>query len=63
MSISQEIAQQLLAPVGMEVRDLDKTLGLLSSNSIDQADLFFESSQSEAWILEDGIVREGEVGR
>jgi len=59
MSNSLKIAQQLLAPVGMEVRDLDKTLGLLSSRSIDQADLYFESSQSESWILEDGIVREG----
>jgi TldD protein len=59
MGNSLEIAQQLLAPVGMEINDLDKTLGLLSSKSIDQADLYFESAQSESWILEDGIVREG----
>ena len=59
MSNSQEIAQQLLAPVGMELTDLDRTLGLLCSRTIHQADLYFESSQSESWILEDGIVREG----
>ena len=59
MGNSLEIAQQLLSPAGMEVRDLHKTLNLLNSNSIDQADLFFEYSQSESWILEDGIVREG----
>ena len=59
MGNSIQIAQTILAPVGIEVNDLNKTLGLLCSKSIDQADLYFESSQSESWMLEDGIVREG----
>lgn len=59
MGNSLEIAQTLLAPVGIDVNDLNKTLGLLYSKSIDQADLYFESSLSESWMLEDGIVREG----
>ena len=28
-------------------------------NDIDYADLYFESSQAEAWVLEEGIIREG----
>ena len=60
MSNSLEIAQhQLLSPVGMEVTDLEKTLDQMITKNIDQADLYFESSHSESWILEDGIVREG----
>lgn len=60
MSKSLDIArQQLLSPVGMELIDVQKTLDQLSTRSIDQADLFFESSRSESWMLEDGIVKEG----
>jgi len=60
MSKSLEIAKlQLLTPVGMELIDIQKTLDQLSTRSIDQADLFFESSRSESWMLEDSIVKEG----
>lgn len=60
MSNSIEVAQrQLLSPVGMETNDIQKTLDQLSTRNIDQADLFFESSSTESWILEDGIVKEG----
>jgi len=60
MSKSLETAQQhSLAPVGMKISDIQNTLYQLSSRSVDQADLYFESSRSESWILEDGIVKEG----
>lgn len=60
MSKSLDIAKhQLLSPVGMELIDIQKTLDQLSTRNIDQADLFFESSRSESWVLEDGIVKEG----
>jgi len=55
-----EIARQhLLTPVGIEVSDLQKTLGQIMTRSIDQADLYFESSRSESWVLEEGIIKEG----
>lgn len=60
MSQSLEIAKQhILTPVGMEVNDIQKTLDQLMSHQIDQADLYFESSRSESWVLEDGIIKEG----
>jgi TldD protein len=60
MSQYLEIAkQQLLAPVGMQVSDLQKTLGRIMTHSIDQADLYFESSRTESWVLEEGIIKEG----
>lgn len=49
----------LLSPVGMEVADIEKTLGQIMSHNIDQADLFFESSRGESWVLEEGIIKEG----
>jgi TldD protein len=60
MSKSLEIAQQhLLDNSGLEVNDVQKTLDQLMNHDIDDADLYFESSHAESWVLEDGIVREG----
>lgn len=60
MSNSLEIAKQhLLESSGMGVNDLQKTLDQLMHHDIDDADLYFESSHAESWMLEDGIVREG----
>ena len=55
----QKAQQQLLDPVGMEVADIEKTLGKLMAHDIDAADLYFESSRAESWVLEDSIIREG----
>ncbi len=49
----------LLTQRGLELNDIQKTLDQLILPSIDQADLYFQSSHSESWVLEDGIVREG----
>ena len=60
MSTSLETAtQSLLAPVGLDAGDLEKTLNQLVTHHVDQADLYFESSRSESWVLEDGIIKEG----
>ena len=52
-------AQQLLAPAGMDNRDLANTLDRIIVHDIDYADLYFEFSQAEAWSMEEGIIREG----
>jgi TldD protein len=49
----------LLNNRGLELNDVQNTLDHLMLPSIDQADLYFQSSHSESWVLEDGIVREG----
>lgn len=55
-----EIARSsLLAPTGMEDRDLDRALRTLLRGGVDAADLYFQVSRHEAWSLEDGIVKEG----
>ena len=52
-------AQQLLAPAGLDNRDLANTLDQIIVHDIDYADLYFEFSQSESWSMEEGIIREG----
>lgn len=60
MKQSLDIAkQQLLEKSGLDIPDIQKTLDQLMSYSIDNGDLYFESTCSENWVLEDGIVKEG----
>ncbi|QOJ30689.1 MAG: metalloprotease TldD [Gammaproteobacteria bacterium] len=49
----------LLAPAGLDDRDLDRALRSLLRGGVDAADLYFQASRHEAWSLEDGIVKEG----
>jgi TldD protein len=60
MSDLIQIAQDaILAPVGLIESDLDKMLGELTGSAIDAADIYFQSSRLESWVLEDGIIKEG----
>lgn len=49
----------LLSPTGLEVNDLQSVLDQMMGNSINRADLYFQTSRHESWVLEDGIVKEG----
>jgi len=60
MTDSLTIAEkELLAPGGLDLNQLDSVLGGLLGPSIDAADLYFQHSRQEAWVLEDGIVKNG----
>jgi TldD protein len=52
-------SQRLLTPAGMSVGDLDRAFGKLMGRGIDRADLYFQHSRYESWVLEDGIVKDG----
>jgi TldD protein len=49
----------ILEPVGLIEADLDRLLGQLTGPAIDAADVYFQSSRLESWMLEDGILKEG----
>jgi TldD protein len=58
-SLINEAEQQLLRPGGLAVADLDRVFARLTGPSIDAADLYFQHSRTESWMLEDGIVKDG----
>ena len=59
MSQSLDIARSLiLEPAGLGQRDLDRVVDQLLSPSVDAADLYFQTSRYESWVLEDGIIKE-----
>ena len=49
----------ILAPAGLAENDLERLLGLLASASLDAADIYFQSSRAQSWVLEDGIIKDG----
>jgi len=51
--------ERLLVPTGIGDADLGTVLDRLMGHAIDSADLYFQSTRFESWVLEDGIVKEG----
>lgn len=51
--------ETLLDPAGLTENQLQVILGRLLTPKIDMADLYFQASQLESWILEDSIIKNG----
>lgn len=51
--------QNLLTASEVTADDLQQTLGFLFQHQLDYADLYFQSSVHESWVLEDGLVKDG----
>ena len=64
MSDSQETAlttvmTSVLDPAGLGVQHLNKALGAINVADVDAADLYFQVSRQESWMVEDGRLKEG----
>jgi TldD protein len=51
--------QTLWEPAGLSLQSVEAVLAKILGNTIDYADLYFQSAHHEAWVLEDGIIKEG----
>ena len=51
--------ETLFTPNELEPSRLDSVFGLLAAHKLDDADLYFQYSRSEAWSLEEGRVKSG----
>ena len=49
----------LLEPFGLSEPVLAKALRLITEHRVDDADLYFQTTRSEGWSLEEGIVKSG----
>ena len=54
-----QVKQSILSPYGMQDKDIAQVMDSMLSASVDSADIYFQSSHYESWVLEDGIVKEG----
>ncbi len=60
MSTALEQAQNnILAPAGVDQRQLQQVLDALMGPAVDAGELYFQHAHSESWALEDGLVRAG----
>ena len=55
----QQVSQQILEPSELDVAQLGGFLDSLHGKNIDAGDLYFQTSQYESWVMDDGILREG----
>ncbi|WP_032093637.1 metalloprotease TldD [Necropsobacter rosorum] len=53
------VTQSLLGQSNLSLQDLSNIFDRLARRHIDYADLYFQLSQDENWVLEDGIIKEG----
>ena len=58
-SLLLQSRKTLLAPYGLDVKELTKVLDRIVAHHVDYADLYFQYSRSEGWSLEEGIVKSG----
>ena len=52
-------SQHLLDPGELDETSIRSALDRLMAHKLDAADLYFQHSRSESWVLEDGLVKEG----
>jgi len=52
-------AEEILLPADLQQAQLEQIMAALTSRQVDYADIFFQSSRMESWVLEDGIIKEG----
>ncbi|MBV2130472.1 metalloprotease TldD [Arsukibacterium indicum] len=53
------VEQNLITASDLSMADLEHSLGYLFGHQLDYADLYFQSSVHESWVLEDGLVKDG----
>ncbi len=53
------VRNTLLTPASLSDSDLDRVMDQLLTSQIDAADIYFQASRLESWVLEDGIIRDG----
>ena len=58
-SILETVSRNILEPSELGIDTLDRYLDSLQGKHIDAGDLYFQTSQQESWVMDDGILREG----
>ncbi len=59
MKLLNLVKQAILTPVGIQDGDIEKIMSRLLSSPVDAADIYFQSSHTESWVIEGGIIKEG----
>jgi len=55
----EAVSRQILEPSELQLEQLGGFLDGLQGRNVDAGDLYFQTSQQESWVMDDGILREG----
>lgn len=58
-NILNTVDQVILQPAELSMDQVNQTLDQLQHHQLDAGDLYFQVSQQESWVMDDGIIREG----
>jgi len=58
-NVLEIVRHDLLDPSGLTDNQLHKVLHTLAGRHVDYADLYFQSTYSESWVLEDSLIKAG----
>ncbi len=58
-SFQAKAERVLLAPAGLDLDQVSRSLASVHSHDVDFADFYFQHSSFESWSLEEGIVKAG----
>ncbi|MEM0912566.1 MAG: metalloprotease TldD [Pseudomonadota bacterium] len=56
---NHQVTSNLITDAGLDMQTLENALGIALSKANNFADVYFQSSQHESWVLEDGIIKDG----
>jgi len=57
--VIEKVRHDLLDPAGLTDNQLQTVIHQLAGRQVDYADFYFQSTYSESWVLEDGIIKGG----
>lgn len=58
-STLEAVSKAILEPSELQIEQLGGFLDGLQGKNVDAGDLYFQTSQQESWVMDDGILREG----
>ena len=58
-STLEAVSKAILEPSELQIEQLGGFLDGLQGKNVDAGDLYFQTSQQESWVVDDGILREG----
>lgn len=59
MELLNQAKQAILMPAGIQDGDIETIMGRLLNAPVDAADIYFQARHAESWVMEGGIIKEG----
>ena len=59
--MSKSVERHLLSDSGLDISKLERALATIHRHDTDYADLYFQSSQHESWVLKTALLKKAAI--